>query len=192
MMLLNGQETGEPGAGSEGFGGEDGRTTIYDYWTMPEFVKWVNNHLYDGAELSTYQKGLRRFYSDLLQLCQHASIWGDGYWGLWYFNRSERFADCPSGLYSFARFETNSGEALVVVANLRDGSSLNGQVRIPMELSAAVQFSEHVTTRLILNSEGATNSLIGRSTVGELASNGFPVSIPNQTSYVYQLQTSQL
>lgn len=39
VMLLNGQEVGEPGAGVEGFSGEDGRTTIYDYWTMPEFTK---------------------------------------------------------------------------------------------------------------------------------------------------------
>ena len=39
IMLYNGQEVGEPAAGVEGFGGDDARTTIFDYWSMPEFVK---------------------------------------------------------------------------------------------------------------------------------------------------------
>jgi glycosidase len=62
VLLLNGQEVGEPGAGEEGFGGNDGRTTIYDYWAMPEFAKWVNKHRYDGALLSPAQRELRGFY----------------------------------------------------------------------------------------------------------------------------------
>jgi glycosidase len=62
IMLYNGQEVGEPGAGAEGFGGDDARTSIFDYWSMPEFVKWVNDHRYDGGRLSREQKALREFY----------------------------------------------------------------------------------------------------------------------------------
>ncbi len=51
-LLYNGQEVGEPGAGAEGFGGDDGRTSIFDYWSMPELAKWVNQHQYDGSLLS--------------------------------------------------------------------------------------------------------------------------------------------
>ena len=61
-MLYNGQEVGEPAAGAEGFGGDDARTTIFDYWSMPELVKWVNGHRYDGDKLSDEQKALREFY----------------------------------------------------------------------------------------------------------------------------------
>ncbi|HEX8490025.1 MAG TPA: alpha-amylase family glycosyl hydrolase, partial [Chthoniobacterales bacterium] len=38
VMLYNGQEVGEPAAGAEGFGGDDARTSIFDYWSMPELV----------------------------------------------------------------------------------------------------------------------------------------------------------
>jgi glycosidase len=190
-MILNGQEVGEPGAGLEGFGGEDGRTTIYDYWAMPEFAKWVNGHAYDGAGLSSSQKALRRFYGDLLRLCQHASVRGDGYWSLRYFNRPERFSDCPSGLYSFARFQSNSGEALVVGANLRPGSDIDGWLRIPRELSAAVHFQQKVVIELVLSREGATSAVIATVTPDELESSGFRVSISNQTSQVYLLRPSQ-
>ena len=191
-LVLNGQEVGEPGAGNEGFGGEDGRTTIFDYWAMPEFAKWVNGHAYDGALLSPSQKALRHFYGDLLGLCQHPSVAGDGYWGLRYFNRPGLFADCPAGLYSFARFQSNSGEALLIVANLRPGGSIDGRVRIPKELSAAVNFPENVVIELILDHDGATNVVLGTSTPNELASSGFSISIPNQTSQVYALRPSPL
>ena len=68
VMLYNGQEVGEPAAGAEGFGGDDARTSIFDYWSMPELVKWVNDHHYDGARLSPQQKSLRSFYSRLINL----------------------------------------------------------------------------------------------------------------------------
>jgi uracil-DNA glycosylase family 4 len=35
---------------------------------MPEFVKWVNRHRYDGGGLSPDQKALREFYSRLINL----------------------------------------------------------------------------------------------------------------------------
>ena len=56
VMLYNGQEVGEPAEGVEGFGGDDARTSIFDYWSMPEFTKWVNGHRYDGGGLSREQK----------------------------------------------------------------------------------------------------------------------------------------
>ena len=68
VMIYFGQEVGEPGAGTEGFGSDDGRTTIYDYWGVPEHQKWMNNGSFDGALLSDGQKQLRRFYVDLLNL----------------------------------------------------------------------------------------------------------------------------
>ena len=68
VMLYFGQEVGEPGNGTEGFQGDDGRTTIFDYWGVPEHQKWMNNGKFDGALLSAEQKDLRQFYSELLNL----------------------------------------------------------------------------------------------------------------------------
>ncbi len=66
LMLYNGPEIGEPGGGEEGFGGDDARTSIFDYWSMPELVKWTNGHRYDGGKLSGEQKELRSQYGRLL------------------------------------------------------------------------------------------------------------------------------
>ncbi len=68
IMLYSGQEVGEPAHGSEGFSGEDGRTTIFDYWGVPEHQKWLNQGKFDGAKLNPEQKSLRDFYSRLLTL----------------------------------------------------------------------------------------------------------------------------
>jgi glycosidase len=68
VMIYFGQEVGEPGLGNEGFQGEDGRTTIFDYWGVPEHQKWVNNGKYDGGLLSPEQKILRQSYGDLLTI----------------------------------------------------------------------------------------------------------------------------
>lgn len=68
VMLYFGQEVGEPGAGSEGFSGEDGRTTIFDYWGVPTHQKWMNNGTFDGALLSKEQTELRNFYKKLFNI----------------------------------------------------------------------------------------------------------------------------
>lgn len=68
VLIYSGQEVGEPGAGIEGFGGDDNRTTIFDYWGVPEHQKWMNAGKFDGGGLSASQKSLRAFYSKLLNL----------------------------------------------------------------------------------------------------------------------------
>ncbi|MFM8885210.1 MAG: alpha-amylase family glycosyl hydrolase, partial [Chthoniobacterales bacterium] len=68
VLLYSGQEVGEPALGSEGFGKDDARTTIYDYWSMPEFAKWVNGGAYDGGKLTPEQNALREYYRRLLHL----------------------------------------------------------------------------------------------------------------------------
>jgi glycosidase len=54
LMVYFGQEYGERGMDKEGFSGMDGRTTIFDYWSVDTIVRAANNkytlrekHLYD-------------------------------------------------------------------------------------------------------------------------------------------------
>jgi len=68
MMIFFGQEVGEPGAGVQGFSGEDGRTSHFDYGGVPEHQKWVNGGKFDGGGLSDEQKQLRQVYADVLKL----------------------------------------------------------------------------------------------------------------------------
>lgn len=186
VLLLNGQEIGEPGAGAEGFSGDDGRSTFFDYWCMPEFAKWVNERRYDGGRLSAPQKQLRGYFADLLNLCQHEAIRAGGYWGLKYFNRRSNFADCADELYSYARFEPGSGQVLVIVTNFGQ-SATRGQLRVPSSLADLVSLPALVTVRLLLDRAGAKNAVTATLTLRELTESGFGVALENQDTHVYAI-----
>ena len=71
VMIYFGQEVGEPGQGAEGFGGEDGRTTIFDYWGVPQHQKWVNDGAFDGGQLNDSEKALRDFLFEVTQFLHY-------------------------------------------------------------------------------------------------------------------------
>ncbi|MGH7938277.1 MAG: hypothetical protein ACRD5Z_11745, partial [Bryobacteraceae bacterium] len=131
VMLYNGQEVGEPALGAEGFGGADARTTIFDYWSMPELVRWVNCHRYDGGKLSEEQRRLREFYSRLVRLSGQPAFRDGGLYQLNPANRENpRFGrvgdESVSGhwCYAFWRTDLASGQRFLVVANLHPRETL--------------------------------------------------------------------
>jgi hypothetical protein len=123
-------------------------------------------------------------------LCQDPSVLGGRYWGLKYFNRPERFTDCPSDLYSFARFQSGSKRALVVVANFRPEAAVQGRIRIPRELVVAVGLISSVSVHLLLDRGGRRDNSIATVNVEQLTSDGFPVSVSNQSACVYAIAGS--
>jgi glycosidase len=143
ILFSNGQEVGEPGEALEGFGGNDARTSIFDYWSMPEMVKWVNDHKYDGARVSTEQKRLRLFYSQLVKTIGEPAFSDGIFVPLNAANRDNpnygRLPDeRPSGhwLYSFLRHDLDSGQTFLIVVNFNPWQSLTN-VRIVLPPSAA-------------------------------------------------------
>lgn len=139
LMMYHGQEVGEPAKGPEGFGGDDGRTTIFDYWSMPEFQKWTNGGRYDGGNLSVEQKGLRDWYARLLKVVAQPAFTRGDFYGLNHANRENphfgRVGDeAVSGhwLYAFLRRDEASGLAFLVVANFHPSQTMTEvAVRIP-------------------------------------------------------------
>ena len=69
VMIYFGQELGEKGMDEEGFSGRDGRTTIFDYWTVDTIRRWRSGGKFDGKMLTKEEKKLQSFYSTLLNLC---------------------------------------------------------------------------------------------------------------------------
>jgi hypothetical protein len=61
VMIYSGQEVGEAAEGIPGFSGDDGRTTIFDYWGVSAHQQWMNNGEFDGGKLSSAQKELAWF-----------------------------------------------------------------------------------------------------------------------------------
>jgi glycosidase len=124
IMIYNGQTVGEPADGAEGFGGDDARTSIFDYWSMPTLVSWGNNHQYDGAQLDEQQKSLRAFYGRLIKLCAEPAFTRGEFYGLNHANQGNVHFGRLDGehhsghwLYSFLRHDLDSGQAFLVVVN---------------------------------------------------------------------------
>lgn len=138
-MIYNGQEVGEKAERAEGFGGDDARTTIFDYWSMPAMVPWVNGHKYDGAKLSNQQKSLRAFYGRLLNLCKEPAFTRGEFYGLNHANQKNvKFGrldgETSSGhwLYAFLRRDATTGQAFLVVVNSHTIQTLNNvHIQIP-------------------------------------------------------------
>ena len=147
VLMYSGQEVGEPARGAEGFGGDDARTTIFDYWSMPELAKWVNGHGYDGGRLAPEQKTLREFYARLLALVGEPAFRDGECFRLNYANGgNERFGrldgETASGhwLYAYLRFDVKCGQRFLVLANLHRSETFRDvQVRLPREAVAFLQ-----------------------------------------------------
>lgn len=141
LMLYHGQEVGEPALGAEGFGGDDARTTIFDYWSMPEFVKWVNGGKFDGGRLSDEQKALRAWYGQLLAVTREPAFTRGAFFGLNpanidnpAFGRIEGEPASGHWLYAFLRRDPESGQAFLVTANFHPTETFRGvHVRLPDE-----------------------------------------------------------
>ena len=131
IMFYNGQEIGEPAIGAEGFSGDDGRTSIFDYIAMPEFQKWVNGGKYDGGGLSSKQRELRGWYAGLLQVLNEPAFERGEFFGLNYANQeSEGFGHW---IYAFLRCDAQSGQAFLCVANFHPDQDLAVKVRFTSE-----------------------------------------------------------
>jgi hypothetical protein len=138
MMIYFGQEVGEPGAQAEGFSGDDGRTTMFDYWGVPQHQKWVNNLHYDGGQLSNEQKQLRQFYGDVLSLAStNQAITRGEYADLTTYNQSK--GNFSPLVHAFVRYYEE--EKLIIVSNF-DSKMEAVKVEIPKELANEIGLSE--------------------------------------------------
>ena len=134
VMIYNGQEVGEPGAGAEGFQGDDGRTTIFDYWGMPEHQKWMNNGTFNGDSLSAEQKQLRQFYIDLLNLAAKSpAITQGAYLDLTAFNISQ--GNINDRVHVFMRF---AGEERLLIINSFNEKTQAIKIKIPDEAITSI------------------------------------------------------
>jgi glycosidase len=78
FMLYFGQEMGEKGMDQEGFSGRDGRTTIFDYWSVDTVRRWRNKGCFDNALLSREEQLMRLYYSMVLNLKEQNEAFSDG------------------------------------------------------------------------------------------------------------------
>lgn len=106
FMLYAGQEYGEKGMDKEGFSGRDGRTTIFDYWTVGS----LHRAFVDGTSTADEQK-LSDKYTKVLNIAnEETAVCNGEFFDLMYVN-----PHLSSRQYAFIRKDGN--EMLLVVAN---------------------------------------------------------------------------
>lgn len=126
FMVYAGQELGEPGMDAEGFSGLDGRTTIFDYWSVDSLRKLTDKRL-SRTEL---EKQLYHYYEKVMQLCKSESAISEGcFYDLQYANYLRDYGYNADRQYAFIR-KAEHGKTLLIVANF-DSASVHVGVRIP-------------------------------------------------------------
>lgn len=130
VMIYFGQELGERGMDKEGFSGLDGRTTIFDYWSVDSVRKWRNNGSFGNGNLTQGQVKLRKFYLQLIQIArEEESISSGKFFDLMYHNYENPEFDSTKQ-YAFLR--SCKKEFILVVANFAPYAS-EISVHIPSE-----------------------------------------------------------
>lgn len=128
VMIYFGQEFGELGMDEEGFSGRDGRTTIFDYWTVDTIRRWRNGGKFDGQLLTEREKNLQAFYRTLLNLCTSEKALAKGQlFDLMYVNQGS-YAFNDHRLYTFLRKQDK--ELILVVVNFGDDCA-HAAIHIP-------------------------------------------------------------
>ena len=131
VMVYFGQTLGERGMDSEGFSGRDGRTTIFDYWTVDTVTRWRNGGKFDGRKLTPQETDLQQFYSRLLHVCtEEPAISNGDFYDLMYVNPSSNLFN-PHRHYAYLR--RYKDEVILCVANFDEH-----------EADIAVNIPEHV------------------------------------------------
>jgi glycosidase len=128
VMIYNGQELGEKGMDNEGFSGTDGRTSIFDYWSMQSMRAWANGGRFDGGKLNDRQRLIRESYKKILTTTIHEKALANGrFYGLAYCNRDN--PHFPSE-YVTAYLRMYRDELILVIINF-DGKTHDIRLRIP-------------------------------------------------------------
>lgn len=126
FMLYFGQELGEKGMDQEGFSGLDGRTTIFDYWSVDTVRRWRNKGSFNDSLLSAEERDLRLFYANILKLKEQTDALAEGeFYDLMYRNTHLHQQ------YVFAR--KGRKHVMLVIANF-SGTEENVQINLPAHM----------------------------------------------------------
>lgn len=118
FMIYFGQELGEKAEDAEGFSGRDGRTTIFDYWSVPTVRRWYNDGKADGGKSYRNEKNLRALYAHFLRLLGSQNALNKGeFFDLMYVNfRNPDFS--PHSNYAYLR--RYKDEVILIAVNFSD------------------------------------------------------------------------
>ncbi len=138
VLVYNGQELGERAEGPGGFGGDNGRTSIFDYTKLPRFQHWTNGGAYDGANMTAEERALRDATARLLPLLQIPAIAKGGFYGLNWANQATAGYGREAGEgvsghhgYAFLRHYRKAKSTVLAVCNFGTAPLRDCALHIP-------------------------------------------------------------
>lgn len=141
VMLYFGQELGEPATGESGYSGNDGRTTIFDYYNVPEHQKWVHNGAFNEVELNHCQIDLRQWYIALLNFIKtNRAITEGRFFDLLYTHPFIQ-AQSPEELFSFFRYIDD--DIVLVVVNFAKSKSQQFVLKVDVNAAQTIGLTKH-------------------------------------------------
>jgi len=178
LMLYFGQEVGEPGMDAEGFSGQEGRTTIFDYWGIERWQQFVNHHRYDGALLPEDGCQLLDWYRLLMKaIQQYPALQAGNFYDLtWYQNRQDEYNHAT--VYSFLRYDET--DRFLVVANF-GGHNEVIRLRMPADVLAAMGLK---TTGELAGSDLFTGGVVVQGKVGALIDEGIEIRVESKSCFL--------
>lgn len=182
LMLYFGQEIGVTPTVAEGFSGEDGRTTMFDYWGVPEYQAWVNGGKFDGGKLSPQQKTLRKFYQDLLKLTNTSDAIRNGaFYDLQYANgQTEGYNNAK--MYTYLRHTDKQKLLIVCNFDLQKGAQ------------AAIQVPAHAWETMGLSATGKytlKEIFMHPETLSVEAQNGVSVELEPNSVRIFEIKKAK-
>lgn len=132
VMIYAGQEFGVRPDRAEGFQGDDGRSTIFDYWGLPEAQSWLTRYSDKGLDEKT--AAVYGFYERLLHFIRkNEAVYAGEFHDLQYLNASGKSAGYDERLiYSYLRF--SGKQCLLFVFNFDLKAERKFSLKLPREL----------------------------------------------------------
>ncbi len=159
MMIYMGQELGEQALESEGFSGADGRTTIFDYWSLSTLRRWLAD-VGGQTSLTAREQWLRRLYRTVLRACNDEAALREGaFFDLMYVNYDNPTVN-PHRHYLFLRCQ---GREVIVAALNFGAEKASMSINIPQHALDILGIQAVVNAR-------ATDLLSGASGVKTFSS----------------------
>ncbi|MCM1520345.1 MAG: alpha-amylase family glycosyl hydrolase [Lachnoclostridium sp.] len=177
MMIYAGQELGEKASDAEGFSGDDGRTTIFDYWSVPTLRRWYNSGNPDGSLLTPAERKLRNRYATILRMLNSEKAIAAGrMFDLMYVNYQNPTLN-PHRHYVFMR--SYNGETLIIAANFANEPA-ELKVNIPLHAFEYLNIPQgEVIGNELLTGDSARKLLVADET--------FDISIPANDAAVWKI-----
>lgn len=125
ILLYNGQEVAEQALGPQGYGGGNARSSIFDYTCLPRLQLLLESLSDPALQLPLPLRQINAAYQQLLAHAQHPALVRGQFYGLNWANRhnalyrdEQQQGSNGHYLYSFIRYDAQSGRALLCLVNL--------------------------------------------------------------------------